>query len=76
MNSDIPKVLHKICGTEMLNILLDTTFTAGITSSVTVVPKENDLFKVAAKDKTTFAVQKEAKGSGHALLQSSRQTVD
>ena len=76
MNSDIPKVLHKICGSEMLNILLDTTFTAGITSSVTVVPKENDLFKVAAKDKTTFAVQKEAKGSGHALLQSSRQTVD
>ena len=76
MNSDIPKVLHKICGSEMLNILLDTTFTAGITSSVTVVPKENDLFKVAVKDKTTFAVQKEAKGSGHALLQSSRQTVD
>ncbi|MQG02753.1 MAG: hypothetical protein FI713_03430, partial [SAR202 cluster bacterium] len=29
MNSDIPKVLHKICGSEMLNILLDTTFTAG-----------------------------------------------
>ncbi len=76
MNSDTPKVLHKICGTEMLNIVLDTTFAAGITSSVTVVPKENDLFKVAVKGKTTFTVQKEAKGSGHALLQSSRQTVD
>ena len=76
MNSDIPKVLHKICGTEMLNILLDTTFTAGITSSVTVVPKENDLFKVAVKNKTTFAVQQAAKGSGHALVQSSRHTVD
>ncbi|MEC8891473.1 MAG: bifunctional UDP-N-acetylglucosamine diphosphorylase/glucosamine-1-phosphate N-acetyltransferase GlmU [Chloroflexota bacterium] len=76
MNSAIPKVLHKICGTEMLNIVLDTTFAAGLTSTVTVVPKENDLFKAAVKDKTTFAIQKEAKGSGHALLQSSSQTVD
>ena len=63
MNSDTPKVLHKICGTEMLNIVLDTTFAAGITSSVTVVPKENDLFKVVHKGKTTFGPRSTIKSS-------------
>jgi len=69
MNSAVPKVLHKICGREMLNMVLDASNSAGIESSVTVVPLEHNKFESLVGKRTRFAVQQVPKGSGHALLQ-------
>ncbi|MFL2784405.1 MAG: bifunctional UDP-N-acetylglucosamine diphosphorylase/glucosamine-1-phosphate N-acetyltransferase GlmU [Dehalococcoidia bacterium] len=70
MKSRIPKVLHRIAGTEMLKIILITAKNAGISSLVTIVPEDHDQFITAVGQYTQLAVQKEAKGSGHAVLQS------
>ena len=70
MKSRIPKVLHKIAGTEMLKIILTTAENAGISSFVTVVPENHEQFITAVGQHTQLVVQKEAKGSGHAVLQS------
>ena len=70
MKSRIPKVLHKIAGTEMLKIILTTAENAGISSFVTVVPENHEQFVTAVGQQTQLVVQKEAKGSGHAVLQS------
>ena len=70
MKSRIPKVLHKIAGTEMLKIILTTAENAGISSLVTVVPENHEQFITSVGQHTQLVVQKEAKGSGHAVLQS------
>lgn len=70
MKSRIPKVLHRIAGTEMLKIVLTTAKDAGISSLVTIVPENHNEFITSVGKYTQLAVQKEAKGSGHAVLQS------
>ena len=37
MKSQTPKPLHKVCGREMLNMVLDSVELSGIKSSVTIL---------------------------------------
>ena len=69
MKSQTPKPLHKVCGREMLNMVLDAIELSGIESSVTIVPLDHQLFKISVGGRTRFEVQRQAKGTGHALLQ-------
>lgn len=69
MNSAVPKVLHKICGREMLNMVLDASNSASMESSVTVVPSNHSEFESVVGKRTQFAVQEIPKGTGHAILQ-------
>ncbi len=67
MNSDLPKVLHPICGIPMIKILLSTVEKAGI-SDITVVigPNMEKLKQVVSPHKTVE--QTERLGTGHAVL--------
>lgn len=67
MNSNTPKPLHKICGKEMLNMILESCELANLATAITIVPEKFDNFKTATKYKTEYIAQKQAKGSGDAL---------
>ncbi|HHY70664.1 MAG TPA: bifunctional UDP-N-acetylglucosamine diphosphorylase/glucosamine-1-phosphate N-acetyltransferase GlmU, partial [Thermoanaerobacterales bacterium] len=70
MKSDTPKALHKVCGLPILTHIIKATRRAGAEKIIVVVGKDAEKIKqVYAKDDIEFIVQKERKGTGHALMQ-------
>ncbi|HHV17275.1 MAG TPA: bifunctional UDP-N-acetylglucosamine diphosphorylase/glucosamine-1-phosphate N-acetyltransferase GlmU [Thermoanaerobacterales bacterium] len=70
MKSNTPKVLHKVCGLPVLTYIIEATRRAGAEKIVVVVGKDAEKIKqFYEKDDIEFVVQKERKGTGHALMQ-------
>ena len=69
MKSKIPKVLHQICGREMVRLVVDSLAEAGLHPIVVVVPPDSDAIRSALGDGVVYVEQREPLGSGHALLQ-------
>ena len=69
MRSKTPKVLHQICGREMVRLAVDSVAEAGLHPIVVVVPPDSDQIRAALGDHVAYAEQEEQLGSGHALLQ-------
>jgi bifunctional UDP-N-acetylglucosamine pyrophosphorylase/glucosamine-1-phosphate N-acetyltransferase len=69
MNSKIPKVLHRVCGREMVSLVVDAARGAGFDATVVVVPPDASSIRTALGNGVSYAVQPEPLGSGHALLQ-------
>ncbi|MCH3965611.1 MAG: bifunctional UDP-N-acetylglucosamine diphosphorylase/glucosamine-1-phosphate N-acetyltransferase GlmU [Clostridium sp.] len=69
MKSSTPKVLHKICGREMVNIVIDEVRKAQIDDIDVVVGKGADEVKEAVKSRNVeFSVQHKQLGTGHAVI--------
>lgn len=69
MKSSTPKVLHKICGKEMVNWVIDGIREASIDDINVVVGKGSE--KVIEKTKTrnvSYSLQEEQLGTGHAVI--------
>ncbi|MEW6066975.1 MAG: bifunctional UDP-N-acetylglucosamine diphosphorylase/glucosamine-1-phosphate N-acetyltransferase GlmU [Nitrospirota bacterium] len=73
MNSSLPKVLHKLHGNTMLQHVLDVLYKISPQKIIVVVGKFFDEIRGSIKDisSISFAHQKEAKGTGDALLKAS-----
>ena len=69
MRSKLPKVLHRLCGSSMLELVLSTVNSAGFTKPLVVLPEANSKFLNNKNDYYDYVVQKEPLGTGHALLQ-------
>lgn len=72
MKSDLPKVLHKIANREMLNLVIDEAKILNPKNITIVVSEEMKNFeekitKEHAGTKISFALQKERKGTAHAV---------
>jgi bifunctional UDP-N-acetylglucosamine pyrophosphorylase/glucosamine-1-phosphate N-acetyltransferase len=68
MNSKLPKVLHEVCGIPMLQAVLNVAKEMRPHRIVIVVGKERELIRTSVECKgAVFALQGEAKGTGHAL---------
>lgn len=67
MGSDLPKVLHPICGKPMIQILLHSVKQAGISDSVVVVGPNMDNVSWAVAP-TPTVIQTERLGTAHAVL--------
>jgi bifunctional UDP-N-acetylglucosamine pyrophosphorylase / glucosamine-1-phosphate N-acetyltransferase len=68
MKSDIPKVLHKVCGKEMVNHVIDTMRTAGIENVNVIVGKAAEKVKEGTKEKgVSYSLQEKQLGTGHAV---------
>lgn len=72
MKSDLPKVLHKVANREMLNLVIDEAKILKPKNITIVVSEEMKNFEekiIAAHPevKITFALQKERKGTAHAV---------
>lgn len=69
MQSDLPKVMHKVCQKTMVEHLIDTVKQAGAEKVVTVVGYGHEVIEKAMEGKTEFALQEPQLGTGHAVMQ-------
>ena len=70
MRSKIPKVLHPIAGKEMLRYVLDAVGKTGPRKSLLVVGPDSSAIRDRVSNGVLLVTQAEAKGTGHALIQS------
>ena len=75
LNSPIPKVLHRVCGREIISFVVDAALAAGCDPVAVVVPPDHSAFRNVLGDSVSYAVQDRPLGSGHALL-SARSLLD
>lgn len=69
MRSDIPKVLHKVCGKEMVNHVIDTMRKSGFQDVNVIIGKGAEQVKAATEKKEVkYSYQLEQKGTGHAVM--------
>ncbi|MBM26593.1 MAG: UDP-N-acetylglucosamine diphosphorylase/glucosamine-1-phosphate N-acetyltransferase [Chloroflexi bacterium] len=76
MRSKLPKVLHRMCGASMLELVLSSVNSAGFNHSLVVIPEANSKFLDNKNDYYDYVVQKEPLGTGHALLQAVKNQDD
>ncbi|MEE2885632.1 MAG: bifunctional UDP-N-acetylglucosamine diphosphorylase/glucosamine-1-phosphate N-acetyltransferase GlmU [Chloroflexota bacterium] len=67
MNSRLPKVLHSICGREMVNIVLDIVNNSGVSSTTLVIPPNESRLKSLVGDRTAYIEQVVPLGTGDAV---------
>ena len=69
MRSELPKVLHEVAGRPMVQYAVDRAHGAGIDEVIIVVGyKKDEVMSALAAAGTTFAVQDEQRGTGHAVM--------
>ena len=70
MKSKVPKILHKVCGRELVAYPVEALRQAGVPRIVVVVsPDTEDAVKALLGDSAEYVCQAEPLGTGHALLQ-------
>ena len=70
MRSSLSKVLHKVCGKELVRHVVDAAKTAGYDRVVVIVSPANETpVRDLLGDTVEYAVQPEMLGTGHAVLQ-------
>ncbi|WMI81478.1 bifunctional UDP-N-acetylglucosamine diphosphorylase/glucosamine-1-phosphate N-acetyltransferase GlmU [Anaerotignum sp. MB30-C6] len=69
MKSKMPKVLHEVLNKTMIDYVIDTAKGCGAEEVCVVVGHKADEVKASIKkDGVSFALQKEQKGTGHAVM--------
>lgn len=70
MKSEIPKVLHEVCGRPMIEYVMDAARSAGVGRIVVIVGHQAELVRqtLSHHPDVEFAVQSEQKGTGHAVM--------
>lgn len=69
MGSNVPKVLHKVCGIPMLQSVIDTARKLKTGRIVVVTGKHGDLIlKTLASPDVSYVLQNEPEGTGQALM--------
>ncbi len=69
MKSEIPKVLHKVCGRPMIDYVVRTAKSVTPDKTYLVVGFKQELVREFLGDSVTYVTQAEQLGTGHALLQ-------
>ncbi len=70
MMSKLPKVLHKLCGRELLLYPVDCLRQAGVETIVVVVaPSNEEAIRSLLGESVEYVVQHQPLGTGHALLE-------
>ena len=75
MKSNLPKVLHKVCGKPMLEHVIDAARGAGSEREIVVIGSGADEVKKAITD-VEFALQAEQLGTGHAVKMAKDKITD
>ena len=77
MNSDLPKVLHKLSGKTLLNHVISTSLELKPKKIVVIIGHEAQMVRDSVLDKNIlFSIQKEQNGTGHAVMQTSEHLKD
>jgi bifunctional UDP-N-acetylglucosamine pyrophosphorylase / glucosamine-1-phosphate N-acetyltransferase len=68
MKSDLPKVLHKVCGRPMLDFVLDKSERLGATRIITVVGYQAEKVIPVVEGRAEYVLQQPQNGTGHAVM--------
>lgn len=68
MKSKYPKVIHKVCGKEMINHIIDISKKSGVKDTVVILGHESELVEEVLPQDTMKAMQTEQLGTGHAVI--------
>lgn len=68
MHSDLPKVLHPVCGQPLMLYVLDALHHAGIPSSIVVVGHDADRVREVVGSQARYVEQADPRGTGHAVM--------
>ena len=69
MKSELPKVMHKVCGKPLCKWVIDESKKAGAADVAVIVGHKAELVKEQLGDECGYALQSEQKGTGHAVMQ-------
>lgn len=72
MKSRIPKILHEVCGKPMLQWVIDALQPLNLDKIVVVLGNKNGEEFDLIKGKIEYVIQKEKKGTGHAIMQAEK----
>ena len=67
MKSKYPKVIHNVCGKEMVNHVIGVSKKSGVNDIVVILGHESDAVKEILPRDTLIAMQTEQLGTGHAV---------
>lgn len=67
MKSRHPKVVHKVCGKEMVNHVIDTSKKSGVKDVVVILGHGSETVKESIPTDSLIAMQTEQLGTGHAV---------
>ncbi|MEG1870979.1 MAG: bifunctional UDP-N-acetylglucosamine diphosphorylase/glucosamine-1-phosphate N-acetyltransferase GlmU [Peptostreptococcaceae bacterium] len=67
MKSKYPKVIHKVCGKEMVNHVINVSQKSGVNDIVAILGHESNIVKEKLPQGTMIAMQTEQLGTGHAV---------
>ena len=67
MKSKYPKVIHKVCGKEMVNHVIDTSVKSGVEETIVVLGHGAEVVKEKLSDNVITVMQKEQLGTAHAV---------
>lgn len=67
MQSELPKVMHELNGKPLIDHVVSAVEQAGFGKPVVVVSAKNSLVQDYLKERATYVVQAEQKGTGHAV---------
>ncbi|MCY6371978.1 bifunctional UDP-N-acetylglucosamine diphosphorylase/glucosamine-1-phosphate N-acetyltransferase GlmU [Clostridium ganghwense] len=69
MKTNLPKVLHKVCGKEMVNHVIDTLKRCDIDDIDVIIGNGAEEVKKSTQNRNvSYSIQKEQLGTGHALM--------
>ncbi len=69
MKSEMPKVLHKVCGKALCEYPIEVSEKAGAEEVVVVVGHKAEMVKEYLGDRVKYALQQQQLGTGHAVMQ-------
>ena len=69
MHSDLPKVLHEVCGMPMVSLVIKTLKDINVDRIVTVTGHMHELVEEVLEGQCEFALQEPQLGTGHAVMQ-------
>ena len=69
MKSNMPKVIHRVCGKPLTKWVIDASYEAGAKNVLAIVGHKADMVKETIGDVCEYALQAEQKGTGHAVMQ-------
>lgn len=72
MKSEMPKVIHKVCGKELVKWVIDVSKEAGADKVVSIIGHKADMVRSVLDGECEFALQAEQKGTGHAVMQAEK----
>lgn len=68
MKSKLPKVVHKVCGKEMVNHVINVSKKSGVSEIVAILGHESEVVQSVLPEGTKIAMQTEQLGTGHAVM--------